>query len=88
MVSGYGLFGAGVIDNRFQLTSPINAMTEEDARADFMRLYARLLVEFIGDQNANAQARTWGSDHLRDAVEWMLENGLVLGGKTSRKEDL
>jgi hypothetical protein len=87
MVSGYGLFGAGVIDNRLQLTGPIDAredadneagLTEETARANFMRLYAGLLAVYLDDHDVDTQARVLATDHLKHATEWLVENGHVL----------
>lgn len=84
MVSGYGLFGAGVIDNRLELTGPIDAkegadneagLTEETARANFMRLYAGLLAVYLEDPEVNKQARVLASDHLEHATQWLIESG-------------
>jgi hypothetical protein len=87
MVSGYGLLGAGVIDNRLQLTGPIDAsedtdndagLTEETARANFMHLYAGLLAVYLEDHEVDKQTRVLASDHLKSATECLIENGHVL----------
>lgn len=83
MVSGYGLFGAGVIDNRLQLTGAIDANEDADneaglaaatAKTNFMHLYAGLLAVYIDDHEVDTKARALASDHLRHATEWLIEN--------------
>lgn len=83
MVSGYGLFDAGVIDRSLRPTKPASVadeeyeagLTEEKARAHFMRLYVQLLTDVVDDHRTNPEVKVLAFDHLKQATGWLTENG-------------
>jgi|SRR5579862_3028757 len=82
MVSGYGLFNAGVIDNCMQLVDRYALvqstkfkveLTEDQWRAEYMRIYVRWLTYFVSDRTVDSRARALAYDHLQHAKTWLAE---------------
>jgi hypothetical protein len=85
MVSGYGLFAAGVIDHCLdvlQAGRPHSLeqgeveLSEEQARAKFMCLYAVMLSSFLALEPANTRAYDIAADHLQGVAKWLNENNV------------
>jgi hypothetical protein len=83
MISGYGLFNAGVIDDHLRVQNAANRETtaelddelsEQLAKKCFMLLYANLLAHYIGQPGPKTVAHALARDHLEGAQNWLMQN--------------